>query len=90
MSVIEWIDCGQCGSACIPSQPDGTFYDGQTETCEECGATNMISADADEASPGRWTCKHGVDQDDPCPECDTESPTPSPETAGPRSTSNEE
>lgn len=68
----NWMDCGKCGAACIQSDKYGGFYDGQEATCEECGALNTVSADEDEAYPGRWWCKHGADDATPCAACDAE------------------
>lgn len=70
---ISYLDCGRCGAACVPSDDAGMFWDGQEHRCEECQTLNVVHADPDDGAwIGRWICKHGKDEDTPCPECDAE------------------
>jgi hypothetical protein len=78
------LSCARCGLE-LPGEEevDGEqFYsDGQEIICEECGTTNYIGIDDYEcyedsdiatAYVSRYTCKHGVDEEDQCPECNDE------------------
>ena len=73
---IDYLDCGQCGATCVPSDDAGMFWDGKEHRCEECGALNAVNYDGEDDVWCDWICKHGIDQDDPCPECDAEEGAP--------------
>jgi hypothetical protein len=67
------IDCGNCGSS-LWVKPDrngaATVHDGEEVHCIECGSANFMTVDENEGYVSHWTCKHGVDDETPCQECD--------------------
>ena len=78
------LSCARCGLE-LPGEEevDGEqlYSDQQEIICEECGTTNFISIDDYEcyedtdiatAYVHRYICRHGVDEQDQCPECDEE------------------
>jgi RNA polymerase subunit RPABC4/transcription elongation factor Spt4 len=78
------MDCGRCGSWLDSPRESGLFYMDEDIVCPDCGTTNQVGVDDngnyngdDEESAGtayvsHWICKHGTDEDTPCPECDEE------------------
>lgn len=49
------LECENCGSASLPSRPDGLYEDEQMIECEYCGAINSISVDEDGDA---WVSSH--------------------------------
>lgn len=78
----DWLSCVRCDWACIPPcerDSDGhpTFLDGDRATCSNCGTVNAVSVDdADDENVDVYavgvSCKHGVEWEDGCFECDAE------------------
>lgn len=69
------LDCGNCGTAFgardLDEHGDDLYWEDDEYTCEECGATNVISADGETAYVAIWRCRHGVDSDTQCVYCDS-------------------
>lgn len=67
------IPCGQCSRPIPSPHQSGLYREGDIPTCV-CGAVNRIVVD-DLVEPPvayvyEWTCKHGIDGDVTCEECD--------------------
>lgn len=68
------MDCACCGLAI--GRESGQHTEDEEFVCSECGATCVVFIE-DEAFGGEpyfgsWKCKHGVDGDEPCDQCDAE------------------
>ena len=61
-------DCLCCG-ADLP-HTKGFFTDGETLKCDDCGSTNVVSVDQDEAYLSHYICSHGKRDEDFCVECE--------------------
>ena len=66
------MDCPVCGLPVESIRSDGLYCDGDQIKCE-CGTIVVISVDAEQEEVWiqRYICKHGKEEEEPCPECDT-------------------
>jgi hypothetical protein len=78
------VDCPRCGldipgTKIVDGEP--VWWDGDTITCADCKSVIRISVDDgdcyEDSDLGHayvqgYTCKHGKDEEEPCPDCDAE------------------
>lgn len=64
------LDCACCG---VGIRIGATVAEDEQHVCKECGATCVVFLDeANDAYFGSWRCKHGVEGDEACDQCEAE------------------
>ena len=68
------VACGCCGSIISCPHLSGMWAHGESVSCKCCEAINQVAIDTDgEAFCTLWRCVHGMSDEEPCHQCETDA-----------------